>query len=39
MEKYLKKQIISRMSKIDDIKFLNQIFTLVNRHLQRIGRL
>lgn len=41
MENYLKKKIISEIEKMDDsdIKFLNQILTLVNSHLNRTGRL
>lgn len=41
MEKYLKRQIIAKISKLDemDIKFLNQMLTLINTHLKRTGRL
>ena len=41
MEKFIKLKIIDGIEKMDtsDIKFLNQILTLIRQHLKRTGRL
>lgn len=41
MHEYLQKRIIEYIKKMDesDIRFLNQIFTLLQRHLKRTGKL